>query len=225
MKNIIGLLQNINMFKCFEPKELINNFQNHYSIKEYRKDSIIYFQNEKCKSMDIILDGLITIQKIDSEGNVLSINDFTKGEVIGENLLFSVDNKYPSTILAKDDVKILHVDKMLILKLCQNNECFLINFLQSLSDKTLFLTNKITSSMKTLRQCIIEFLLLEYHVQNSNKIKLMMTKKDLADKFGVQRTSLSRELNKMRQDGLIDFDNKHILIKDIELLNELCIES
>lgn len=224
MENIIALLKNIDMFKCFTKENLISIFKNN-NVKDYKKYSVIYMQNEKCDSLDVILGGVITIKKIDSEGNVLSINDFTNGDVIGENLLFSLDNKYPHTVSAKSDVTILHVNKNLVLKLCQENKCFLINFLQSLSNKTLFLSRKIALSMKTLRQCIIEFLLYEYYAQKTNKIELKMTKKDLADKFGVQRTSLSRELNKMRQDGLIDFDNKYIIINDIKLLNNLHIEN
>lgn len=225
MENLIALLKNIDMFKCLTKEELKSILQNNYSIKNYKKNSIIYMQNEKCKSLDIILDGAISIQKIDSEGRVLPISDFTSGDVIGENLLFSLDNKYPHTVFAKSDLKILHVNKDIVLKLCQENESFLINFLQSLSEKALFLSSKITLSMKTLRQCIIEFLLYEFYAQKTNKIKLKMTKKDLAEKFGVQRTSFSRELNKMRKDGLIDFDNKYIIIKDMDLLNELHIES
>lgn len=226
MENFINLLKNIDMFKCFTSEDLENIFKYNYNIKNYTKNSIIYMQNEICKSLDIILYGTVNIKKIDSEGNVLSINDFSDGDVIGENLLFSKDNKYPMTVLAKSDVKILHVDKKLVLKLCQTNECFLINFLQSLSGKALFLSNKISSlTMKTLRQCIIDFLLYEYYLQKTNKIKLNMTKKELADKIGVQRTSLSRELNKMRKDNLIDFDNKYIIIKDVGLLNELHVES
>ncbi|NYB74670.1 Crp/Fnr family transcriptional regulator [Sedimentibacter hydroxybenzoicus DSM 7310] len=226
MENIIYLLKSIDMFKCLTTENFKNIFISNYSIKDYPKNYIIYMQNEKCKSLDVILEGTITIQKIDADGNILSINDFTNGDVIGENLLFSTDNKYPMTISTKSDVKILHLDKKLILQLCRTNECFLINFLQSLSSKALFLSNKITSlTMKTLRQCIIEFLLYEHYAQKTNIIKLNMTKKELANKIGVQRTSLSRELNKMRKDNLIDFNNKYIIINDVELLNELHIES
>ncbi len=50
------------------------------------------------------------------------------------------------------------------------------------------------------------------------KLKLRLTKKSLAEKFGVQRTSLSRELNKMREDGLIDYDAYSITIIDKDLL-------
>lgn len=226
MEDFINLLKNINMFKCFEEGDLKDIFNNNYNIKPYSKNSIIYMQNEVCKSMDIILEGTITIQKIDSEGKVFSISDFTNGDIIGENLLFSIDNRYPMTISAKSDVNILHIDKKLILNLCQINECFLISFLQSLSSKALILSNKITSlTMKTLRQCIIEFILYEYYAQKTTKIKLTTTKKGLADKIGVQRTSLSRELNKMRKEKLIDFDKKYIIIHDVDLLKNLHVEN
>lgn len=226
MENLFKLLKNVNLFNGFSENELMKIFNNNYTIKSYNKNSIIYMQNEKCKTLDIILDGIISIQKIDSEGNMLSINDFTNGEIIGENLLFSIKNIYPMTIIAKSNVEMLHINRELILLLCQSNKSFLLGFLQSLSSKALILSDKIMSlSMKTLRQCIIDFLLFEYYAQNSTEIKLNMSKKDLAEKFGVQRSSLSRELNKMRNDDLIDFNAKCIFIKDIKILNELHVDN
>ncbi|WP_346898573.1 helix-turn-helix domain-containing protein [Clostridium sp. UBA7503] len=56
----------------------------------------------------------------------------------------------------------------------------------------------------------------ESYIQKSNVIKLKVTKKDLAEKFGVQRSSLSRELNKMRKDGLIEYDAYSITIINLE---------
>ena len=58
---------------------------------------------------------------------------------------------------------------------------------------------------RTIRESIISYLDYERKKQNSNIIKLSMTKKALAERIGVQRTSLSRELAKMREDGLIEF--------------------
>ena len=222
MNSFIKLLKNNELFKCFSEIEMENIFNEHcYKIKDYEKKAIIYLQNEKCESLDIILSGAITIQKIDQDGKILTINDFISGEVFGENLLFSVNNNYPMTVTAKNDCTLLHVKKDLILKLCQRNECFLRNFLQSLSSKTLILSNKIKSlTMKTIRQCITDFLLFEYFSQGSSRIKLNMSKKDLAEKLGVQRSSLSRELNKMRNDGLIEFDANYITINNLDLLKK-----
>lgn len=45
-----------------------------------------------------------------------------------------------------------------------------------------------------------------------------MSKKEMAERFGIQRPSLSRELNKMRKDGLLEYDAKTITIKDLSMV-------
>lgn len=227
MDNFISVIQNIDLFKFIKPDDLKNLFKNgSYIIKKYPKNSIIYIQNERCQSLDIILQGTVAVQKIDSSGNVLNIYDFTIGEVLGGNLIFSKKNKYPMTLITKTYSEILHIKRSLILELCKSNINFLKEFLSLLSDKTLMLTEKIKSlTMKTIRQCIIEFLLYETYSQKSATIKLNISKKDLAERFGVQRTSLSRELNKMRQDNLISYNANYITILDLDLLKKLHIDT
>ena len=50
-----------------------------------------------------------------------------------------------------------------------------------------------------------------------------MSKKDLAEKLGIRSSSLSLELNKMRSDGMVEFDANYIFIKDVEFMNMLHI--
>ena len=216
MLDFIYILEHVDLFKdlSFQNiEDLITN--NSFNIKTYKKNSVIYFQNEKCSTLDVVSKGIISVQGVDDKGNYISISDFNMGDVIGGNLLFSHKNFYPMMVLAKTDATILHIKKDLILKLCQSNTNFLINFLQTLSDKTLILTDRIkTLSFKSIRQCIIDYLIYEKYVQKSNVIELTLTKKQLAEKFGVQRPSLSRELNKMRKEGLIEYDAYSIKILD-----------
>ncbi len=227
MDHFISVLETVDLFQCCSADELEPLFQNNlYRISTYFKDSVVHLQNEKCESLDVILSGTVLVQKIDSNGDLLTICSFSDGEVMGENLLFSCRNFYPMTITAKCDTEILQIQKEFIIKLCQGNRKFLNGFLQSASDKTLILMGKIkTLALKTIRQCIVEFLLYEYHAQKSTTVQLNMTKKELAEKIGVQRPSLSRELNKMRKDGLIAYDSKQITILDVDLLNKLHIDS
>jgi DNA-binding transcriptional regulator LsrR (DeoR family) len=85
----------------------------------------------------------------------------------------------------------------------------------------MILTDKINAlTMKSVRQRIVEFLLYEYYVQQSTNIKLNLSKKELAEKFGIQRPSLSRELAKMRKDGLVEYDAHSIIIKDLNYLKD-----
>ena len=227
MDYYINLIKNLDLFKHFSLDELNELFKNNaYTTKKYMKNSIIYVQNEKCLSLDIILQGIVAVQKIDSNGNVLNIYDFEIGDILGGNLIFSKRNEYPMTLISQNDSVILHIKKDLILELCKTNTNFLEEFFSLISDKTLMLTEKIKSlTMKTIRQCIIEFLLYETYSQKSTTIKLNVSKKDLAERIGVQRTSLSRELNKMRKDNLISYNANSITIKDLALIEKLHVNT
>lgn len=216
-QDLIAVLSCHGLFLDFSKEELNQVFRAHYYEKrEYEKDQVIHFQNECCRTMDLILSGRVAVQNMDCEGNVMTINIFQDGDVLGANLIFSSRNNYPMTVLAQSQVVILHLHKELILELCQMNRTFMIGLMKAISDKTLILTDKISAiSMKSIRQCIIDFLRYESQIQKSQVIQLPSSKKELAQRFGIQRSSLSRELNKMRQDQMIDFNTKTITIKNI----------
>ncbi len=222
IKDYLDILKLTGLFDEFSAKELLNLFKTHnYIISKYNKGNIIHFESEKCNYWDIILKGHVFVQKIDEKGNVLTITEFKVGDSIGGNLLFSRYPYYPMSVVAKSDAEILHIDKDFVLQLCQTSQDFLIQFLTCISDKTAILTSKIKSiSMKSIRESIIEFLNYEYYSQKSKEIKLNMTKKELAERLGIQRTSLSRELNKMKKDGLIDYNTHSITICDFNIIRK-----
>lgn len=185
-----------------------------YRIIQYNKGQIIHLQNEMCSTMDIVLEGRAAVQKIDENGGILTINVFSDGGILGANLLFSSENFYPMTVVSESQTVLLHISKELILELSQRNIHFMTSFMRAISDRTVLLTDKIDAiSLKTIRQKILDYLRYEYSLQNSDILKMNISKKDLAERFGIQRTSLSRELNKMRKEGLLDYNAGTITIK------------
>lgn len=208
------LLLNIPLFGGFTETELRKALENRFLIRDFGKNEIIYIQNEKADSMDIILEGRVVVQNIDENGNILSIVDLKEGDMLGGNLLFSHKDEYRMTITAMTNTKIFSMNREQVLRLCQTNGEFLINFLEILSDKALILTTKIHSlARKTIREKIMDFLIFESNRQDSKIIRLPISKKELAEKFGVERPSLQRELRKMKDDGLIDYDSRSIELK------------
>lgn len=184
-----------------------------FEMKGYDKDQIIHLQNEICHTMDIVLSGKVSVQKIDESGNILTVNVFSDREILGANLMFSSRNCYPMTVVSVTNVVMLHIYKECVLELCQKSEGFTIGLMTEISNKTVRLADKINDiSLKTIRQLIMDFLRYEYHIQKSTVIKLNISKKELAERLGVQRSSLSRELSKMRKDGLLVYDIKTITI-------------
>ncbi|MGV2804373.1 cyclic nucleotide-binding domain-containing protein [Clostridium perfringens] len=187
------------------------------SVKSYLKEDLLFSEGEYCDFLSIVIEGKIEIQKLDSNGNILVVATLNRGNVFGENLLFGDRNFYPMSVVAKENSQVLHIKKDYIYKLCSSNEAFLRELLRILSNKALNLSSKLKQvTMKSIREMICNYLLKKYNKEKSTTIKLEFSRKDWADKLGVQRPSLSRELMKMRDAGLIDFSKNIIEIKDLE---------
>ena len=215
MKYYLGAMKQVNLIKSIKSEE-IELFLNEGSFKttEYGKNNIVHFVGEVCSKLEIILSGKVVIERIDESGNLMTIAEFFSGDVLGGNLMFSKNPHYPMTVTTKQPTVILEINKTRLFQLLSDNHDFLRSYLEYVSDHTVILGDRIKHYVnRTIRESIMSYLDYELKKQNGNIIKLSITKKALAEKIGVQRTSLSRELAKMRDDGLIKFD-----LDSIELL-------
>jgi CRP-like cAMP-binding protein len=193
-----------------------------YKIENYSKEDIIFFEDDECKCLSIILEGSVEIQKIDSNGKVLTVAKFLAGNIFGELLIFSDSSKFPMTVVSKVNSVILHINKESVVKLCQLETHFLYSYLKIISNKAFILNQKLKEvTLKTIRQQISEFIINQSRRNNNAAIiKINMSKKDWADKIGVQRPSLSRELIKMKEEGIIDYEKDIIKILNMDNLKE-----
>lgn len=220
MNKYMPLIQNSPLISTLGNDEIEAHLKNgRFQIKSYAKDSIIHLEGESCKKSEIILRGRIHVDRIDQYGNLLNVTALYRGDLLGSNLLFSNHPFYPMTITAQEDTVILEMEKELLIDLCYNNKNFLVKYLELISANAFHLGRTIKHNVnRSIRQRMISFLKHEYQRQSSLHIRLDISKKALAEKFGVQRTSLSRELKKMKEEGFIDFDHRSIRILDKKIL-------
>ncbi len=219
----INILRNTTLFNNFTEGDIISLFSKvPYKIEIYSKTDVILAEDEVCDTLNLILEGSVEVQKMDSTGKVLTIAEFGTGEIFGEMLIFADRNTSPINAISKNKTVVLHMNKNAVIGLCQSNSCFLMEYLRIISNKAMILNLKLKEvTLKTIRQKICEFILSQYKNQKSLKIHLNMTKKDWADKIGVQRPSLSRELIKMKEEGIIDYHKDIIIIEDLDALESL----
>lgn len=222
INEFISILKTLSLFKTMGESDIVRFLQEFGSgIMDFGKDDVIFFEDEECNNLSIVLSGTVEIQKIDSSGKVLTVARISAGDAFGENLIFGDKNTYPMTVISKNKAVILNLSKNAVIKLCQINQTFLNEFLRLLSNKAISLSSRIKEvTLKSIRQKICDFILCKYRISKKNVIEISMSKKDWAEKLGVQRPSLSRELIKMKEEGLIDYDKEKIFIKDINAIKE-----
>jgi CRP-like cAMP-binding protein len=136
--------------------------------------------------------------------------EFSADGIIGANLLFADNSVYPFNIYCMTDCSLLHMTKEAVTELLCNFG-FVICYIKSLSQNSQGMNRKIAMfTQKSLRENIIDYLTAQTALQRSSTIILPVTKKQLADYFGVQRPSLFRELKKLSDERIITIDNRRI---------------
>lgn len=184
-----------------------------YNIREYSKNKTVYNHYDKCDSMDFVLSGSLVAYSLSANGSENIVFNFVEGDIIGANLIFGSNNKYPMNIYCTENCKLLHLKKKEIEKLLEDYN-FSMNFIKSISNNSQGMNKKIAIyTQKTLRENILEYFHALSLEQDSKIIVLPVSKKQLADYFGVQRPSLFRELKKMKEENIIQIDGKKVEIK------------
>jgi CRP/FNR family transcriptional regulator, dissimilatory nitrate respiration regulator len=212
VKNYLGLLRQIELVKSINTNQLESLLQaKGNKVNAFEKNNIVHFVGEVCEKLEIILCGEVVVERIDESGNLMTIAEFFDGDILGGNLLFSKNPYYPMTVTARKSSIVLEISKDQLFDLFADSLDFLKSYLEYISDHSVILGDRIKHYVnRTIRECIVSYLGYESKRQDSNTIKLEITKKALAERIGVQRTSLSRELAKMRDEGLVEFDSDTI---------------
>ena len=193
----------------------------HYQVKNYQKGDVIAVAGEKVCNLLIILLGSVKGEMIDYSGKTIKIEDIESPKPLATAFMFGKENCYPVTVTANNAVTILSVPISEFLKILQKNSTVLVNYLNNISTRAQFLSQKIQFlSFKTIREKIAHYLLQKagdrYH-----SIELKETQQQMADMFGVARPSLARVLGEMQEQKLIEIEKKTVKLLDKKGLNDL----
>lgn len=213
----IDVLRNIPLFSDVKESDLEKLIgDNHIYQKHYMKGITVHNANEICRTLDIVLSGSLVAYSLSTKGSSTTMFEFSKGSVIGANLLFGENHSYPLNIYCLTDCEIVHININAVLEFLHDYN-FTLHYIRSISQNSQGINQKIAMfTQRTLRENIMNYLKQQTIIQKSSIILLPMSKRQLADYFGVQRPSLFRELKKLKEEGIIEISNHTITIKKYE---------
>ncbi len=179
--------------------------------RQYKKNTTVHSQGEKCTMIDVVMSGNLVAYSLAQNGSETVMFEFESRSIIAANLLFTNYNRYPLNIYCMSDCSLLHFTKLAICKLLKDYN-FVLQYIQSISQNSQGMNRKIVMfSQKSLRENVLDYLTALTIEQQSDTITLPLTKKQLADYFGVQRPSLFRVLKELKEEGLIEVNNRIVI--------------
>lgn len=219
MHRYIGIIKMCELFAGIPEDELTSVLHClNAEVKSFKKGDTICSAGEFANSAGVVLSGRIYLESNDFLGNKSIVTEFVPGRCYGENYAFARNTDMPFNIVAKENSEILVFDmrrlSMPCIKDCNNHRLLTDNLLCTMATKHCELNNKITHlSRRSTREKLISYLSEQQNVQKSTLFTIPFNRQELADYLSVERSAMTKELTRMKNDGIIDFDGRTFKLK------------
>ena len=185
--------------------------------KEYKKGEYILREGEHISDIFILVEGKIHIQKDDYWGNRSILSVISVGEMFGEGYAAPESGALLNDVVAVEDSSVIFFDVKRILTTCSSacrfHNMIVQNMFFAISDKNRKLVQKLGHmSGRTTRAKLISYLSEEAKRQGSSAFTVPFNRQQLADYLCVDRSAMSNELCKMRDEGLLIFDKNEFTL-------------
>ncbi len=191
--------------RILEPESLI--------ASRFNKHAVLLQEGEPLHCVGIILNGTLSVFQLSPSGETVKIQSLPQGDFFGLALMHSKNQTYPYTLVANTAAGILYIPFAKIEELMQKIPDFRRNVMECLSERISMYQMKIrVLSQNSVRSRIILYLAHQAENKRCLCFSLEQSKTEIAELLGIARPSLSRELKRMRQDGLLTVEKDVVLI-------------
>ncbi len=182
-----------------------------YRVSSFQKGDIIAFEGDTLEHIGIVLAGTVDMVKEDVWGNKTMLLRIIKGGLFGESFVCGDDAISTVTFLASEDARVMFMPFCRSMQRCANTcQChqqMIQNMVRLIANKNRELTQKVeVVSKRTIREKLLAYLSIQAQNQQSRYVQIPLGRIELADYLCVDRSALTRELAKMKEEGILDFD-------------------
>ncbi|NLK99294.1 MAG: Crp/Fnr family transcriptional regulator [Clostridiales bacterium] len=197
-------------------------------IKNYDEEEYLFFAGDKISQVGVVLSGRVEILKENLAGNKHIIAILDPSNLFAEGIVCTVSRMSPVTVQAMEATRIMMIPYERIIKSCGMSCSYHIGLIQNmmmvLGEKNVNLNWKLELlTLKGMREKLASYLLKTSLEKGSNTFQIPLNRTELADFLNVSRTSMCRELTRMKNEGLIDLYGRSFKILNKERLAE-CLE-
>ncbi len=184
----------------------------------YDKGALITQAGSRMNEIGIVLQGSVAVTKETPLGERIVLNKISPGGIYGEVAALSDSQRAPATIFSVEESTVLFMLPEKVLNPCKNvcpwHTQLTANLVRIVADKALYLNRKIDYlAIKSMRGKLCTYLYERYEKTGGSEFTLPFNRNELADFLNVSRPSMSRELGRMRDEGILSFAGStfHIL--------------
>ena len=210
-------LRNAALFRLLSVKEFEQvSMSMNITEKRYSGGDVILHAGSTISSVILVLEGSVSIVSNDFWGNSTNLRTVTEGEFFGETCALLKREPLLADVCAAEDCDVLFIgigSLMDITNLSSGQVKLLKNLLRISNEKNLALSQQaINTAPKSARGRIMAYLNSVAIKKNKKSFDIPLSRQEMADHLRLERTALSKELSRMKRDGLIEYRMNHFRI-------------
>lgn len=222
----IAIIGSASLFKGIEASDLqalLSCLQ--ASIRTYEKGQFIQQAGDAVTQIGVVLKGVVEVIQEDVLGRKSILTSIGRSGIFGEAIVTAQLEESPVSVVASQDAAICFLNYNEMVGMCGENCIFhtrlIQNMLGIMARKTLLLSKKLNYAlMRNIRDKITAYLLDEFERKGKKIILLPYNREELADYLSVDRSALSRELSKMKQEGLLRYRKNEFILDFLSTTGE-----
>ncbi len=181
--------------------------------QSFKKGAILLHAGEPTDCMGLVLSGSVTIENNDLWGNCTILSHVGQGHLFAETYALVPNEVMLVDVRANEDCRILFLNVTCLRgggNLSPWKVTLTRNLLGISAQKNLALSGRsFHTAPKSARGRILAYLNTVALQKQSNEFDIPFDRQQLADYLNLERTNMSKELTRMKEDGLIECRKSH----------------
>lgn len=178
--------------------------------RKYRKNDVILLAGTKVTSVGIMVEGNAQITRDDAEGNRAILSELGRADLFAEAYVAAGSAEIPITVIATADCRIVWIPFSKIVGTCSAacgfHRTLVQNMMHVIAVKNILMNEKMRIlSCKTTKEKLMTYLSDYSERVGKNKFKIPFSRNELADFLSVDRSAMSRELSRLKDEGYLNY--------------------
>lgn len=188
------------------------------TCRTFSKGEVLFDVAHFQRCLGILLTGKVRVEKPCRRGKVMKMSVLRPGECFGAAAMFQTRERYAAILTAEMETEILFLPEELLRWAMQRNFTVTENYIQYLSDRIWFLSEKITNLTAGTAEEQLALFLAE-HCEADGTLHTSMT--DLCRQLNFSRATLYRAMGVLEAQWLIFREKKALQVTDMEKLQKV----
>ncbi|HEY9575169.1 MAG TPA: Crp/Fnr family transcriptional regulator [Lachnospiraceae bacterium] len=222
MENYLSILKNSVLFRGISEAEILSMKSCLLAtIKDYKKNDFVFRAGETTSSLGLVLSGSVTIIQEDFWGNRNIIAKIGAPNLFAETYALLPNIPLRVSVCSEETTQIMFFNIRHLTTSCEKNCNFhhqlIENLVTTMAQKNILMNEKLQHmSQRTTREKLLSYLSVRAQTEKSTAFTIPFNRQQLADYLSVDRSAMSNELSKLRDEGYLDFHKNKFTLHNLE---------